>query len=121
MANTTAQNDSITNGIADKKAVGAGGVTAVPVPPATIASTLVVVSGTPKLVNLTQDTELYVNITTAAALAITMGATSAGTGVPISISQSSALGVITFRVPRGWYVVFTGTVTDYVINALTIA
>lgn len=115
---TDGQDASVIGGEADLAAVGAGGVTAIPLQPAADAAAFTVVSGTPKQVSTTRNALLYCNITTAAALAISMGPTSAGTTVPVSISQSSALGVVTLRVPRGWYVKFTGTVTNYVLTSV---
>lgn len=94
------------------------GSTAVPSPSASIAQAETFVSGTAKVLDVNHDRTLFINITTAAALAVTMGPTSAATTVPVSISQSSALGVITVRVPRGWYVKITGTVADIACNSV---
>lgn len=110
---------AIPNGIADAKAVGAGGVTAVPVPPATVAVTETFVSGTAKL--LTNGAAiahyLYINITTAATFKLEMGPTSAA-AVTVNASQSDALGLVSVRVPAGWYVKVTGTVADFVCLSL---
>jgi hypothetical protein len=113
------QSASITNGEADAAVKGAGGVTAVPVPTvAALASVPVFVSGTAKQLSTTKQVDLYINVTTAAALGITMGATSAGTGVTLNTSESDALGLLHILVPVGWYVVVTGTVANLAFNAL---
>lgn len=105
----------VIGGKADLAATGAGGVTAVPVQPTGDSSVMTVVSGTALQASATRDAFISCNITTSAALAIAIGPTSTPV-TPISISQSSALGCISFFLPKGWYVKFTGTVTNYAIN-----
>lgn len=111
---TDAQATATTNAAADKAAIGTGGsITG----GSHTASAVTVVSGTAMQPDTKSDVYMYVNITTAAALKIEMGPTSA-VATQISASQSSALGVITLRVPAGWYVKFTGTVADFAIVAV---
>jgi hypothetical protein len=86
--------------------------------------------GTPEVVTATSTTPfqistqraafLYIAIATAAALTITMGPEAAGTSVPVAASAVEAIGVTTLRVPAGWYVVLTGTVADFVLNAVLV-
>lgn len=83
--------------------------------PAGTTGTLTVVSATAKQVSTKRNAMVYVNITTAAALAIVIGPTSTP-AIPVSISQSSALGVVSFELPAGWYLKCTGTVTNYVVT-----
>ena len=66
-----------------------------------------------QLADLTRDYMVYLNVTTSGtATSVTMGATSAGTTVSILASASVTAGqVISFRVPAGWYVKYTGTTT----------
>lgn len=82
------------------------------------ASAPVFVSGTALQLNTTQDTMLYINVTTVAALAVAMGPTS-GVANTIIASESVALGLATLRVPKGWFVKITGTVADLAITAVT--
>lgn len=109
---------AVINAKVDAAALGAGGVTAVPVRPDTDFATVTVVSGTAKQINATKDMILYVNITTAASFKVEMGATSAAANL-VNAAQSNALGLVTLHVPKGWYVKFTGTVTNYVITSHT--
>ena len=60
------------------------------------------VSGTALQVNTASDSVLYVEVTTAAALAIAIGPTSTPAN-PIVSSITAALGLLTIRVPAGWY------------------
>lgn len=113
------QSASITNAKADAADDNNTGSTGVPVPAAGIFSTPVFVSATPQQLSTTKDVDLYLNITTAAAMTLSIGPTSAGTLVPVSANQSNALGVIHVRVPVGWYVKFTGTVANVVFSAIT--
>lgn len=108
---------SITNGKTDLAAVGAGGVTAIPVQPDGDLTAFVVVSGTAKQVSASKNATLFINITTAASFKIEMGATSS-VATTVNTAQSNALGLVTLRVPRGWYVKITGTITNYAITAL---
>lgn len=104
-----AQDKATVNAAADKAATGVGGVTTLGGARDVIVPTFV--TATALQISASQDTYLYINIKTAAALAIAMGATSAASNV-ISISQSSALGVVTLFVPAGWYVKLTGTMAN---------
>lgn len=105
---TDAQATAATNGDADKLVLGAGGTTA---PGSHTVATQTFVSGTAKQVDAAKSAYLYINITTAAALAIAIGPTSAAANV-LNASESDALGMITLFVPGGWYVKLTGTMAD---------
>lgn len=105
---TDAQATAATNGDVDKAAVGAGGTTA---PGSHTAVVQTFVSGTGKQIDAARGAHLYINITTAAALAIAIGPTSAAATV-LNASESDALGLITLHVPGGWYVKLTGTIAD---------
>lgn len=112
---TDAQATATTNGTTDAKAIGTTGSTGVPVPAATIATTPVFVSGTARTLNTGMSCHLYINVTTSASLTLSMGPTSAAS-VSINAAESDTLGMITLRVPAGWYVKFTGTVADVVFT-----
>lgn len=75
-------------------------------------------SGTALQVNTTQDTMLYIAIQTAAALAVAIGPANTTT-TSLMPSQTYALGLITIRVPKGWWVKITGTIADLTITAVT--
>ena len=111
------QTAAITGGKADALVVGAGGITAKPQRPATDATAPAFVSGTARQLSTDTDVDLFVNINTAAALAIAIGPTAAA-AVVVSPSQTSALGMMQFRVPRGWFVKITGTIANLNINAV---
>ncbi len=76
-----------------------------------------VVSGTAFQVSMSQPSNLYLDITTSAPLAIAVGPTAA-TATTILASESAALGLLTIRVPAGWYVKVTGTPADFVATAV---
>jgi hypothetical protein len=76
------------------------------------------VSTTARQLSTTQDSMLYINITTAASLAVAIGADNT-TANTIQSAESSALGVITLRIPAGWWVKLTGTMADLAITAVT--
>lgn len=111
---TDAQALAATNGDADKAALGAGGVTA---PGSHAAKVVTFVSGTAQQLDPVKTMFLYINVTTAAALAVAMGPTSA-TATAINASESDALGMITLEVPGGWYVKLTGTMADVTCTAI---
>lgn len=76
-------------------------------------------SGTPAQINATQDVMLYCRIKTASTFSLAMGPTSSAADT-IAISESStAIGVVSVRVPKGWYVVSTFTSADVVWSAVT--
>jgi hypothetical protein len=75
-------------------------------------------TGTALQVNATQDVMLYIAVDTAVSLAIAFGPTS-GASYTLVAAESVALSVISFRVPSGWYVKITGTISDLNINAVT--
>ena len=79
---------------------------------------LTVTSATPFQVSKVRNATLYIAIATAAALTISMGPEAAGTSVPVAASATEAIGVTTLKVPAGWYVTLTGTVADFVLNAV---
>jgi hypothetical protein len=82
------------------------------------ASSPAFVSGTARQCSTTQDAVLYIAVQTSAALAVAIGPTStpANTIMP---SKSYALGMITLRVPKAWYVLITGTIADLTITQVT--
>lgn len=94
------------------------GSNAVPVRPVTDATVPVFVTATPQQLSATKNIDLYINITTAASLTISMGPTSAGTGVTLNAAESDTLGLIHIFVPVGWYVKLTGTMADMAFNAI---
>lgn len=77
-----------------------------------------VVSGTPFQISTARAATLYIAIATSAALTLSMGPEAAGTSVAVAASASEAIGVTTLDVPAGWYVKITGTVADFVLNAV---
>lgn len=76
------------------------------------------VSGTPFQISTKRSAHLYIAIAVAAALTISMGPEAAGTSVPVAASAVEAIGTTTLYVPAGWYVKITGTVADFVLNAV---
>ena len=87
------------------------------------ASTPTFVSGTAKQLSTTQDAMLYIAVKTAASqtVALSIGSTSsASTTLITSGTMTPPIGtVITLRVPKGWYVKFTGTVADWTFVQVT--
>lgn len=77
-----------------------------------------VTSGTPFQVSTVRDADLYINITTAASVTISMGPEAAGTSIALNAAEIDALGMVTVHVPKGWYVKITGTVADFVVTAV---
>lgn len=77
-----------------------------------------VTSGTPFQVSTVRGSHLYINITTAASFTCSMGPEAAGTSVAVNAAESDALGLVTLKVPAGWYVKLTGTVADFVVTAV---
>ena len=112
MSNTDAQDTAVYN------ANASGGLPASLLQPSGYSVVETVVSGTPFQVSAARDGYLYINITTAASVTISMGPEAAGTSVPLNAAQSDAIGLVTIRVPRGWYVKITGTVADFVVRAV---
>lgn len=82
------------------------------------AITETVVSATPFQISVKRAAFLYINVTTSAALTVSMGPEAAGTSIAVGAAQSEALGVTTLHVPAGWYVKLTGTVADFVLTAV---
>ena len=115
---TDAQDLATTNAKADALDDNNTGSVAVPIQPAADIAAFTVVSGTAKQVNATRNATLLCNITTSASLTISMGPTSAADTSTVHAAQSSALGMVTLYVPRGWYVKFTGTVSNYAIKSI---
>lgn len=81
-------------------------------------STPTFVSTTAQQLSTTQDTMLYITINTSAALAVAIGPANTTT-TAIAASASYALGVITLRVPKGWWVKLTGTMANLTTTAVT--
>lgn len=107
---TDAQNEAINNALGDSNflKVGASGSIALQAP----------VTATPFQVSPTRACDVYINVTTAAALAIAIGKTSSANDVTIAASESEALGVTTVHLPAGWYIDLTGTMADVTVNAV---
>lgn len=112
---TDAQGQAATNYHADSAANTAGATG--PGSHAAVVQTFV--SGTAKQVDTLKDNYLYINITTAAALTIAIGPTSAAATV-LNASESDALGLITLFVPAGWYVKLTGTMANLTNTSIAV-
>lgn len=100
-----------------EQALDTAGSNKVPIGSDTV-SVPVFVSATARTLSLSRVVDLYINITTAAALAIAIGPTSAAANV-LNASESDTLGLIHLHVPVGWYVKITGTVADLAFTAIT--
>lgn len=74
------------------------------------ASSPAFASGTALQLSTTQDVMLYIDVTVATNLTLAIGSTSSAT-TTIFTSATAAIGVITLRVPKGWYVKATSTGT----------
>lgn len=81
------------------------------------AFTKTITSGTAFQISVAQNATLYLDIATAAALAIAIGPTNA-TAVAINSSKTDSIGLISVRVPAGWWVKVTGTPADFVATAV---
>jgi hypothetical protein len=75
------------------------------------------VSGTAKQIDTNQDMMLYIAVQTSAALAVAIGSTSSVT-LALMPSKTYALGLISIRIPMGWWVKITGTIADLSINGV---
>lgn len=75
-------------------------------------------TATAKQLSTTQDVMLYIAVKTSASLTIAIGAANTTT-TNIMPAQSAALGVITLRVPKGWWVKLTGTMANLQITQVT--
>lgn len=109
------QKQATTNDTAEQ-ALDVAGSTGQPVGAGTIAVETVV-SGTAKRINASRDTDIYVDIGTSASLKVEIGPTSAA-ATTIYRAASAAVGMMSFRLPIGWYVKFTGTVADFVVTSV---
>ena len=69
-------------------------------------------------INTTQDVMLYANITTAATFSLAIGPTSTPATTVVG-SHTAAIGLISVRVPAGWYVKSTFTSADVTWTAVT--
>lgn len=112
---TDAQGSAATNYHADSAANTAGSTAG----GSHTAKTVTFTSGTAAQVDTLKDSFLYINITTAAALAIAFGPTSS-VATTLNASESDALGLITLFVPAGWYVKLTGTMADVTCTAVQV-
>jgi hypothetical protein len=83
------------------------------------ASAPTFVTATARQLSTTQDAILYINIKTAAAMTLQIGPTSATATTIIASGTSPAIGLITLRVPAGWWVKVTGTITDLAFTQVT--
>ncbi len=98
------------------KFLGANGTnTSSTATPASIAF----VSTTAKQVSTTSDAVLYIACTTSTALTVAMGATSGASDVTLVSAATVTVGLISVRVPMGWYVKLTGTMADFTCNYVT--
>lgn len=79
--------------------------------------TLVPTTATAFQVSTKRGAHLFINVRTAAALAIAIGPDNT-TAIALSASQSDALGITTLWVPAGWYVKLTGTIANLAITAV---
>lgn len=89
---------------------------------ATVA-TPTVVSGTAFQVNTTQDVMFYASVKTSASqtVALAIGSTSSVTTTLITSGTGTGVigSMISVRVPKGWYIKFTGTVADWTFTTIT--
>jgi len=74
-------------------------------------STPTYVSGTAQQPSTTQDAMVYIAVKTSASLTVAIGSTSSTT-TNIVPAESVALGLVSVRVPAGWYLKITGTISD---------
>lgn len=114
------QTEAQTNAAADAGRGTAGSMADTPTISDTSGATMsavTFVSATAKQVNTTQDTMLYINITTSATFALALGPDNT-TANALVASGSAAVGLLTVRVPQGWYVKVTGTVSDFTAKQL---
>jgi len=72
------------------------------------------VSGTAQQLSTVQDVMLYIDVKTAASLSIALGPDSS-TSTTLQSSVTEALGLTSVRVPAGWYVKLTGTMSDLAV------
>ncbi len=112
---TDAQDLSATNAHVDGAAVVAGSNAQ----GSHTAAVVTFSTGVARQVSATNDAYLYINITTAAALTVAIGPTSA-VATTLSVSQSSALGMTTLFVPAGWYVKLTGTMANQTCTSVLV-
>ena len=68
--------------------------------------------------NTTRDVMLYCNITTAATFALSIGSTSSVTTAVVA-SHTAAIGLISVRIPKAWYVKATFTSADVTFTQVT--
>ena len=113
---TDAQAESATNGAVETAARAAAPAL---VPGSHAAAVQTFSTGVGKQIDAKRDAYLYVNVTTAAALTVAMGPTSAAATV-LNASESDALGMITLFVPGGWYVKLTGTLADVTCTSVLV-
>lgn len=83
------------------------------------ANSISFTTATAKQVNTTSDAILYITCTTSTALTLAMGPDNAAGAVTLINAVSVALGMMTVRVPKGWYVKLTGTMADFTCNYVT--
>lgn len=83
------------------------------------ASTPTFVSGTAKQLSTTQDVMLYIIVVTAISTTLAIGPTSTPANTIFSAKTLVANTMLTFRIPKGWYVKITATVTDFTFLQVT--
>jgi hypothetical protein len=76
-------------------------------------------SGSATTINTTQDVMLYADVKTASSFTFQMGAVSPGTATTLFANATAAVGMMSVRVPKGWYVNATFTTADITWTAIT--
>lgn len=84
------------------------------------ASTPTFASGTAKQLSTVQDVMLYIDVTVATNLTVAIGSTSSVT-TTVFASATAAIGVISLRLPKSWYIKLTstGTFTNFTYKQVT--
>lgn len=113
MANSITQDDAVTSGKVDKAATG----TATMDKTNATATSVTFVSGTAKQLNADSIVGLYIAVTTGGSLKIEIGK-DANTTTQLAPAQVFPLGLSFVRVPVGWYVKLTGTMSNIVCTAV---
>lgn len=76
-----------------------------------------VVSGTGFQVSTVQNSHLYIDVGTSAALAIALSRDGV-TYTTVMASKAAGIGLLSLAVPAGFFVKLTGTVADFVVTAI---
>lgn len=83
-----------------------------------VITTPTFVSTTAQQISTTKDAMVYIDVKTAASLTLAIGAASTATTL-LQSAVVSGLGLSSIRVPAGWFLKITGTISDLVITAIT--